>query len=171
MLSWTGSCLAPSPTTATTSPVSSETLPPTPCQQEYALAAFEQGDWLAELDLLQLGNALQRSVRGRGGHDGRAFDLMFAIADVLGAEHGRRARLPSGLSRSTLLACAWLKGFKERVSQPLADRTRDAPRDPAMFEGVFLGGGGGAPKRLAQLTSSQHVLGLVPAWCKRLPAA
>ena len=88
MLSWTGSCLAPSPTTAATSPASTEALPLTPFQQEHALAAFEQGDWLAELDLLQLGQALQRSVRGRGGYDGRSFDLMFAIADVLEADHG-----------------------------------------------------------------------------------
>jgi hypothetical protein len=59
-----------------------------PYQQDHVLAAFEQGDWLAELELLQLANALQRSAMSRGGYDGRAFDLMFAIADVLEADHG-----------------------------------------------------------------------------------
>ena len=59
-----------------------------PYQQDHALASFEQGDWLAELDLLQLANALQRSVISRGGYDGRSFDVMFAIADVLEADHG-----------------------------------------------------------------------------------
>ena len=51
-----------------------------PYQQDHALAAFEQGDWLAELELLQLANALQSSAISRGGYDGRAFDLMVAIA-------------------------------------------------------------------------------------------
>ena len=59
-----------------------------PSQQHHALAAFEQGDWLAELDLLRLANALQRDALSRGGYDGRAFDLMVAIADVLEADHG-----------------------------------------------------------------------------------
>ena len=59
-----------------------------PYQQDHALAAFEQGDWLAELELLQLANALQRSAISRGGYDDRAFDLMVAIADVLEADHG-----------------------------------------------------------------------------------
>jgi hypothetical protein len=59
-----------------------------PYQQDHALAAFEQGDWLAELELLQLANALQRSAVSRGGYDGRAFDLMVAIADVLESDHG-----------------------------------------------------------------------------------
>ena len=66
-------------------PVSTE---PTPFQQEHALAAFEQGDWLAELDLRQLGQALQRHALARGSYDGRAFDLMVCIADVLEADHG-----------------------------------------------------------------------------------
>ena len=66
-------------------PVSSELAP---FQQEHALAAFEQGDWLAELDLLQLGQALQRHALARGSYDGRAFDLMVCIADVLEADHG-----------------------------------------------------------------------------------
>ena len=59
-----------------------------PDQKDHALAAFEQGDWLAELELLQLANALQRSAIARGGYDGRSFDLMFAIADVLESDHG-----------------------------------------------------------------------------------
>ena len=59
-----------------------------PYQQDHALAAFEQGDWLAELELLQLANALQRTAITRGGYDGRSFDLMFAIADVLEVDHG-----------------------------------------------------------------------------------
>jgi hypothetical protein len=50
--------------------------------------AFEQGDWLAELDLLQLGQVLQRNALVRGSYDGRAFDLMICIADVLEADHG-----------------------------------------------------------------------------------
>ena len=59
-----------------------------PYQQDHALVAFEQGDWLAELELLQLANALQRTAITRGGYDGRSFDLMFAIADVLESDHG-----------------------------------------------------------------------------------
>ena len=59
-----------------------------PYQQDHALAAFEQGDWLAELELLQLANALQRNAISRGCYDERAFNLMFAIADVLEADHG-----------------------------------------------------------------------------------
>jgi hypothetical protein len=59
-----------------------------PYQQDYALAALEQGDWLAELELLQLANVLQRTAITRGGYDGRSFDLMFAIADVLESDHG-----------------------------------------------------------------------------------
>jgi hypothetical protein len=65
----------------------SVTEPPT-YQENHALAAFEQGDWLAELDLLQLADALQRTAISRGGYDGRSFDLMFAIADVLESDHG-----------------------------------------------------------------------------------
>jgi hypothetical protein len=55
---------------------------------DHAFAAFEQGAWLAELDLLQLGTALQRGAIARGGYDGRSFDLMVAIADVLQSDHG-----------------------------------------------------------------------------------
>jgi hypothetical protein len=59
-----------------------------PFELDHAFAAFEQGDWLAELELLQLGSALQRMAIAHGGYDGRSFDLMFAIADVLEADHG-----------------------------------------------------------------------------------
>jgi len=59
-----------------------------PYQQDHARAAFEQGDWLAELNLLQLANALQRSAISRGAYDEPAFNLMFASADVLEADHG-----------------------------------------------------------------------------------
>ena len=59
-----------------------------PFELDHAFAAFEQGAWLAELDLLQLGTALQRGAIARGGYDGCSFDLMFAIADVLQSDHG-----------------------------------------------------------------------------------
>jgi hypothetical protein len=59
-----------------------------PYQPDHALASFEQGDWLAELELLQLANALQRSAISLGEYDERAFNLMFAIAEVLEADHG-----------------------------------------------------------------------------------
>ena len=59
-----------------------------PFELDHAFAAFEQGDWLAELDLLQLGTALMRGAIARGGYDGRSFDLMVAIADVLQSDHG-----------------------------------------------------------------------------------
>ena len=59
-----------------------------PYQQDHALASFEQGDWMAELELLQLANALQRSAISCGEYDERAFNLMVAIADVLEADHG-----------------------------------------------------------------------------------
>lgn len=47
----------------------------------------EQRDWLEELELLQLGQALQRSARQRGGYDGATSDVMLTIADVLEADH------------------------------------------------------------------------------------
>jgi len=84
MLSWTRSCLTPP--TRQQDQANEITLPP--FQQDHAFAAFEQGDWLAELDLLQLGTALQHTASNRGGYDGRSFDLMVAIADVLEADHG-----------------------------------------------------------------------------------
>jgi len=58
-----------------------------PFELDHAFAAFEQGDWLAELDLLQLANALQRSAISRGGYEERAFNLMVAIAEVLESDH------------------------------------------------------------------------------------
>lgn len=54
----------------------------------HTLAAFEQGAWLEELELLQLAQTVHRSARQRGGYDARAFDLVLSIADVLEAEHG-----------------------------------------------------------------------------------
>jgi hypothetical protein len=78
--SWLRSSL-PQPQTCSTTELG-------PFGLDHALAAFEQGDWLAELELLQLANALQRSAISRGGYDGRSFDLMVAIADVLEADHG-----------------------------------------------------------------------------------
>ena len=58
-----------------------------PYQQDHALAAFEQGDWLAELELLQLANALHRRAISLGEYDERAFNQMFAIAEVLERDH------------------------------------------------------------------------------------
>ena len=84
MLSWFRPPAACGSSTTLTCPTTE--LPPR--QQDHALAAFEQGDWLAELELLQLANALQRTAMTRGGYDGRSFDLMFAIADVLESDHG-----------------------------------------------------------------------------------
>jgi hypothetical protein len=84
MVSWFRPTAASAPSAALTCP--STELPP--YKQDHALAAFEQGDWLAELELLQLANALQRTAITRGGYDGRSFDLMFAIADVLESDHG-----------------------------------------------------------------------------------
>ena len=57
-----------------------------PCR--HTLAAFEQGDWLAELDLLQLAQRLQLEALKSDGYDARAFDLMVAIAEVLESDHG-----------------------------------------------------------------------------------
>lgn len=55
----------------------------------HAWAAFEQGAWLAELDLLQLGEAIRiRSQENGSGYAGDLFDLMITIADVLEADHG-----------------------------------------------------------------------------------
>ena len=84
MLSWTRSCLTP----PTHQGASADELTLPPFQQDHAFAVFEQGDWLAELDLLQLGTALKRTSIARGGYDGRSFDVMVAIADVLAADHG-----------------------------------------------------------------------------------
>lgn len=54
----------------------------------HAWSAFEQGAWLAELELLELGDAAQRRARQAGGYAGELFDLMVTIADVLEREHG-----------------------------------------------------------------------------------
>jgi hypothetical protein len=59
-----------------------------PCQELHALAAFEQGDWLTELDLLHLGDALHRSALSQSGYDDTTFDVMVGIADLLESEHG-----------------------------------------------------------------------------------
>ena len=84
MVSWFRPAAASGPSAALSCPASELPL----YQQDHALAAFEQGDWLAELELLQLANALQRTAITRGGYDGRSFDLMFAFADVLESYHG-----------------------------------------------------------------------------------
>jgi hypothetical protein len=84
MVSW----FRPSAGSATSAALACPTSGLPPYQQDHALAVFEQGVWLAELELLQLANALQRSAISRGGYDGRSFDLMFAIADVLESDHG-----------------------------------------------------------------------------------
>ena len=59
-----------------------------PCRELHALAAFEQGDWLTELDLLHLGDALQRSALSQSGYDDIVFDVMVGIADLLESDHG-----------------------------------------------------------------------------------
>ena len=52
------------------------------------LAAFEQGDWLAELELLQLGEMLHRQALRSHGYDSESFDVMVTIAEVLERDHG-----------------------------------------------------------------------------------
>ena len=59
-----------------------------PFQELDALAAFEQGDWLTELDLLHLGDALHRSAQTHRGYDDTSFDVMVGIADLLESDHG-----------------------------------------------------------------------------------
>ena len=83
MFSRTCSCLAPP--SRQQEQADELTVPPF---QQNSFAAFEPGDWLAELDLLRLGTVLQRTAITRGGYHGRAFNLMFAIADVLESDHG-----------------------------------------------------------------------------------
>jgi len=51
-------------------------------------AAFEQGDWLTELDLPYLGEALQRNALTHSGYDDTSFDVMVGIADLLESDHG-----------------------------------------------------------------------------------
>ena len=50
--------------------------------------SFEQGDWLAELELLQLAQELKALADQRGGFEAELFDLMLSIADVLELDHG-----------------------------------------------------------------------------------
>ena len=50
--------------------------------------SFEQGDWLAELELLQLAQELKALADQRGGFEAELFDLMVSIADVLELDHG-----------------------------------------------------------------------------------
>jgi len=50
--------------------------------------SFEQGDWLAELELLQLAQELKALANQRGGFEAELFDLMVSIADVLELDHG-----------------------------------------------------------------------------------
>lgn len=59
-----------------------------PLEELHALAAFEQGDWLTEIDLLQLGHAMQRSALNNSGCDDIVFDVMVDIADLLESDHG-----------------------------------------------------------------------------------
>ena len=59
-----------------------------PLEKLHALAAFEQGDWLTELDLLHLGDAMQRSALKNSGCDDIVFDVMVDIADLLESDHG-----------------------------------------------------------------------------------
>ena len=59
-----------------------------PLQELHDLAAFEQGDWLTELELLQLGHAMQRSALNNSGCDDIVFDVMVGIADLLESDHG-----------------------------------------------------------------------------------
>ncbi len=50
--------------------------------------SFEKGDWLAELELLQLAQELKTLADQRGGFEAELFDLMVSIADVLELDHG-----------------------------------------------------------------------------------
>jgi len=60
---------------------------PTP-DHDHARAAFEQGAWLAELELLALGQRLQRQAQCTPNPEPALFDLLITIADVLEADHG-----------------------------------------------------------------------------------
>ena len=50
--------------------------------------SFEQGDWLAELELLQLAQELKALADQRGSFEAELFDLVVSIADVLAVYHG-----------------------------------------------------------------------------------
>ena len=54
----------------------------------HAQAVAEQAGLLAELELLQLAQALQQRAQRHGGYEGEEFDLMLAIADRLEQHHG-----------------------------------------------------------------------------------
>ena len=62
-------------------------LPPSITAAE-AWHTLEQCHWLAELQLLQLAQALERAARQQGGYDADAFDVLIAIADALEEQHG-----------------------------------------------------------------------------------
>jgi len=51
-------------------------------------AAADQANLLAELDLLQLAQALQQQAQRHGGYAGEVFDLILSIADLLERNHG-----------------------------------------------------------------------------------
>ncbi len=53
----------------------------------HAQAAADQAGLLAELELLQLAQALQQQAERQGGYAGEVFDLMLAIADLLERNH------------------------------------------------------------------------------------
>ncbi len=59
-----------------------------PWLRAHLWSAFEQGDWLAELELLQLGEVIRRRSQGGQGYSGELFDLMITIADGLERDHG-----------------------------------------------------------------------------------
>lgn len=89
LLSWQQqSCKSAHQDAARPSSVTNETIALSGPDATHSLAAFEQGDWLAELDLLQLASALRQTASEQGFYEGRLFDLMFAIADVLETDHG-----------------------------------------------------------------------------------
>ncbi len=90
LLSWSPqqSCNASHQDVALPTNLTSETDALSGLDAIHSLAAFEQGDWLAELDLLQLASALRQTASEQGFYEGRLFDLMIAIADVLETDHG-----------------------------------------------------------------------------------
>ena len=89
LLSWPQqTCTSAHQDAALSSTLTSETDALSDLDVIHSLAAFEQGDWLAELDLLQLASALRQTASEQGFYEGRLFDLMIAIADVLESDHG-----------------------------------------------------------------------------------
>ncbi len=63
-------------------------LPRARADSTHAQAAADQANLLAELDLLQLAQALQQRAQRQGGYEGEVFDLMVSIADRLEQHHG-----------------------------------------------------------------------------------